>query len=120
VKLHCYHACPIDWWDGALTANELLSKMSPKSDAVDLSCAAARLAEIEADARVAFREIGWEGDVSEGPYFFCLPDEGYCSLGYMLKQSNNGSTFVASPQPLPWLETTAFRSRVIECPRERK
>jgi hypothetical protein len=53
--------------------------------------------------------LGWEGDVREGPFVTVLPREpGDYWPGYVLvawKQDNNGTTFLASPIHLPWLET---------------
>ena len=106
--LFCYHLPPIDFWAGALTAQAMLASVQDwEAHAEPLAGFAARLAALEKDARDGFKQVGWEGDTSAGPYFFCLPDENL-EFGCMLKQSNNGSTFVASPRPLPWLESLAM------------
>ncbi len=44
-------------------------------------------------------ELGWEGDHG-GFFVFMMPDDGYFDYGFAFKQSNNGTTFVASPRPL--------------------
>ena len=48
----------------------------------------------------------WEGDIADGIYVFAIPTCEYPEMmrGYIWKQSNNGSTFVASPVELPWLK----------------
>lgn len=51
--------------------------------------------------------IGWEGDFTEGPKVFFLPvryEETGLHAGFMWKQSNNGCTFVASPEELSYFD----------------
>ena len=62
-------------------------------------------------ARVAerFREIGWEGD-GEFQVFWLPPFLGvgvrdYGCYGLLVKQDNDGTSWLASPVPLPWCET---------------
>lgn len=40
----------------------------------------------------------------EGPRMFSVPSDGRFSVGFVIKQDGNGSTFVASPVPLPHLD----------------
>jgi hypothetical protein len=48
---------------------------------------------------------GWEGDfVHGGPRVFWLPVENEIIYGFVWKQSNNGTTFVVSPKPIPWCD----------------
>lgn len=49
--------------------------------------------------------IGWEGDIRGGDEVsvFFLPDENEFAYAFVWKQDNNGTTFVVSPRPLPWL-----------------
>lgn len=52
------------------------------------------------------REHGWEGDFTEVPRVMVLPpDNGGCdfSFAFVWKQSNNGTTFIASEIELPQL-----------------
>jgi len=58
------------------------------------------------EARDAASKLGWEGDFREEPRVFWLPDAdtGELVFGFVWKQDNNGSTFVVSPLPLPWLD----------------
>lgn len=48
-------------------------------------------------------ERKWEGDFTEGPCVFALPDANVAKVAFVWKQSNNGDTFVVSPVELPWL-----------------
>ena len=60
------------------------------------------------EAQLMAVEMGWEGDVREGPYVTVLPRKpGDYWPGYVVvawKQDNNGTTFLASPIRLEWLE----------------
>lgn len=104
MRLYCYHLPPIDHWTGGMTPELFLASLAPSPGWLGTVAAAVEmLQELEASAQAAFREIGWEGDIREGPYFFALPDEARLAVGYVLKQAAEGSTFVASPIELPWL-----------------
>lgn len=112
--LYCYHTPPIDFWYGALNHEQLFDVIAHHSPSmrwlVDM------LDEIEAVASAAqsgFKQVGWEGDISEGPFFFFVPSELEMKCGYVLKQSNNGSTFVASPHPMPWLAEHSMTDHVV-------
>jgi len=68
-------------------------------------------AEFRRTAMELAREKGWEGDIrrgENGPCVTALPfvdPEEYGKAYHIIawKQDNNGQTFVASPQQLPWL-----------------
>ncbi|MBZ4402420.1 hypothetical protein [Myxococcus sp. AS-1-15] len=51
----------------------------------------------------------WEGDFMQGPGKFAIPMEGSFAFGYAWKQANDGTTFVASPVQLPWMERLDFQ-----------
>ena len=106
MKLYCYHVAPIDHWTGALTAEQLLSTFVKDFDgdwhAVSAFCS--EMAQLEDRAQENFKKIGWEGDLRDGPYYFSVPGDSQMAIGYVIKQDNNGSTFVASPVPLPSLD----------------
>jgi hypothetical protein len=57
-----------------------------------------------ARARALAKSLGWEGDTTFGPYVSVLPDPSNSPFLIVWKQSNNGTTFVASPYELPWLD----------------
>jgi hypothetical protein len=105
MKLHYYCVDPIDFWIGALTGKQLLEtiwKGNP-SDWHNISCVCKKIDDLEANAKEAFRSMGWEGDVREGPFYFALPGHNEMLIGYIIKQDNNGDTYIASPVPLPYL-----------------
>jgi hypothetical protein len=115
-KLYCYHINPIDWWDGAITRRQLIGTIIqndfshrglPYKDMWKrIESVGKELDELSWAAERGFRKIGWEGDIRReegGPYFFALPGDSCLLFGYILKQDNNGETFIASPMPLPWL-----------------
>ena len=66
-------------------------------------------------AKVAARQISWEGDIIEGPFISIVPpDSGGGSLFIVAwKQGNNGTCFVASPYRLPFLTLT--HDNVVGC-----
>jgi hypothetical protein len=114
VKLYCYHIPPIDFWFGALTDEQLLeSAWGNYKDWGHMAAVCKEVAELKGQAEAAFKTINWEGDVREGPYFFALPGGTDLSIGYIIKQENNGNCFVASPEPLPFLDTLAFEKTAI-------
>ena len=71
------------------------------------------MARLKATAETAFKSILWEGDVREGPYYFAMPGESELDIGYIVKQDNNGSCFVASPIELPHLDSIAFKKTKV-------
>jgi len=48
---------------------------------------------------------GWEGDFREPARVLWLPEEGSPAFthAFVWKQDHNGTTYVVSPHPLPWL-----------------
>lgn len=102
---------PVDWWDGTLSLKDFLSRLAGQDSAeggaepgVHLMSRLAELGRDLTDAMNGFKQVGWEGDVREGPFVFSVPGETEMSWGLVLKQDNNGTTFVASPVPLPHLD----------------
>jgi len=108
-----YAIIPIDWaWEFLPTVQEIATRFA----ASDAELIVADATEFEtmyhsdfgkhfALAKRLAREEGWEGDFGgNSPRVIFLPDENTFVYGFVWKQSNNGTTFVVSPQPLPWLE----------------
>jgi len=112
---YVYQRGPIDWWWGWSPVEDLKSQpdeepTSPydvpgpwhgrRQEALEAIVEHA-LGRIRADGR-------WEGDIIQGPYIAGLlsSDDGRAESEVMvaLKQSNNGTVYVWSPQPLPHLE----------------
>lgn len=110
MKLYCYHIPPIDFWFGALTGKQLLETAwdGCHQDWTNIAAVCSQVGELKTRAEAAFKTIGWEGDVREGPYYFALPGDTDLSIGYIVKQDNNGNGFIASPEPLPFLDSLAF------------
>lgn len=46
---------------------------------------------------------GWYGDFRNEPVVFMIPDETDFHFGFVIKQDNNGTTYVVSPVDLPHL-----------------
>lgn len=114
MRLHCYHISPIDFWAGALSVKSIVSALDDYECAPDhLASVLRHLAALEKLAQRGFAKIGWEGDTTVGPSYFALPGEAEFEFGYVLKQSNNGSTFVASPYPLPWLSPLTMVDPIV-------
>ncbi len=55
---------------------------------------------------VLSNKSAWEGDIREGPYVAMLPGNEYEFANWvvLLKQNNNGSTFVVSKYKLEYLD----------------
>jgi hypothetical protein len=103
--LYCYHISPIDHWPCTRTAKQRLQDVHEDGVPYWVAQEGAKLGALLAAATEAFRTIGWEGDYREPPVFFAVPScEVEMHLGVAVKQDNNGSTFIASPFPMPWLE----------------
>ncbi len=106
ATLHFYHVAPIDFWAGAMTRESLLMEAAVRDASMELDVLDEHLDSLLEVAQIAFRKIDWEGDIMDGPFYFAVPnpDELAFAFGLVLKQSNNGSTFIASPVPLPHIE----------------
>lgn len=57
----------------------------------------------ESAKEAAYAE-GWEGDFRHKPVVFWVPTSTTFEFGFAFKQDNNGTTFVISPVPMPWLK----------------
>lgn len=51
-------------------------------------------------AQQAATDAGWEGDFRRDPVVFWIPDDSDFLFGFVIKQDNNGTTYVISPVPL--------------------
>lgn len=102
MKLHVYSLAPIDFWSGWTKAEHAVDEYFTQSD---LDALWAKASDLALDA-------GWEGDVRSGPYVagFPDPDTGGPAVMIAWKQENNGTTFVASPHPLPHLQSSAWKT----------
>jgi hypothetical protein len=116
-----YAVDPIDYeWDLLPTVKDVACKLAERLvvEREQVGFTYPRLADFIEDFRHAQRlakETGyWEGDYRPGfePRVIWLPDPDLCrfAYGFVWKQSNNGTTFVISPQPLEWLDGHAFKT----------
>lgn len=113
-KMFVYQVSPIDFWNGWIGEKEFL--MSYVEDHThgryaDLDMLAHRIKEYSTfreGALALAKRAGWEGDIRDGPYVAAMP-YGDCESKFMIawKQSSDGTTFIASPFRLPWLEEPA-------------
>ena len=111
--MYAYHIAPIDFgWENLPTVADVARKLGAETAAA--TAMKQRNAEpiLEVSefllawqaARDRAYTVGWEGDFRGDPVVFWLPvDDGF-RFGFAFKQENNGSTFVISPVPMPWLE----------------
>lgn len=100
-----YEINPIDCWSGWQTVEEFL-KESAGPDYFPMEC----LYEILGEAmKIARTQLHWEGDVREGPYVCGLPtnESGCPEILIAWKQDNNGTTYIATPFAMPWLEDSS-------------
>ena len=98
MRATVYHISPIDLWGLAIPVSSLSGPRRTWADG---------LVEI-AMHDVAMNDVGWEGDVREGPYIIPVLAEVEVLHAVAWKQDNNGNTFIWSPVPLPHLDSVAF------------
>jgi hypothetical protein len=105
---------PIDIWFGWTPLADAMAdttKTCAEDDYVDpCPISPATLRDAWSYAQILATRIGWDGDLREGPYFCPLPESDGWGNGesalFLLawKMDDNGTTFVASPHRLPWLD----------------
>jgi hypothetical protein len=105
---HVYRVMPIDFgWFLAPTVKEFYEKLVNVSDdsmKIDNGCYDLRdfLNDWE-EAQKRAADLGWEGDFREEPRVMILPDETQFSYAFIIKQEHRGSTYVVTPEEMPWL-----------------
>jgi hypothetical protein len=82
---------PIDAFDGLTPLHECLASQHPGRAAWALQAVLAL-----ADAA---SEVGWDGDMRHLPMVGGLPTPGHTTPYLMVKQDNNGDTFVITTEP---------------------
>jgi hypothetical protein len=103
---HLYEINPIDFWHGWTTLEDYRAeyyKSLPNADIEPFNNYPEAVKFLEAAQRAAKQATNWEGDGYV--YISAIPMYGDPSSGIIVawKQSNNGTTFVASPVALPWM-----------------
>lgn len=109
-----YDLPPIDWsWEYLPTVEEMAKRFAADDAVLGLQGAPEYEPRMLPDfmrhfemAKEMATEVGWEGDWKSyaKPRVFFLPGETNFEYAFAWKQDNNGTTFVISPQPLPWLD----------------
>lgn len=99
--LYLYVLSPIDFWDGWVKEDQFLARPGDEYE----DGGKKRYANYLTRAFTAARTSHWEGDVKDGPYISGLPGADTSCPEIMIgwKQYNNGTTFICSPFPLPWV-----------------
>lgn len=106
--MYYYETGPIDYFAGTISLDvfkEQIKKEVDKFQSPETIFNAA-LENLES-AKIFMRtNANWEGDIITGPFVFAVPspDKYEMEVGFVWKQSNNGTTFIASPFGLSWLE----------------
>jgi hypothetical protein len=111
MKWHTYEIPPVDFgWKFLRTVED-----TARNFGAEQAAAAARGQTMDGpsadeflrsweSAKEAARASGWEGDFRQDPVVFWLPDDTDFKWGFVLKQDNNGTTYVVSPRELPSVE----------------
>ena len=107
-KIYVYAIDPIDHWVGWFTESDFIKSL----DNSEFNWFKSVLEDYQAFKQQALdqeHDVGWEGDMGEGPYVAGIPSSGG-ELRVMMawKQESNGTTFIASPVKLEYLEADAF------------
>ena len=110
---YTYEIAPIDMgWENLKSVHETLqdvvgrsSSMKLKND-IDATDMNDFIAKWES-AKDAASDAGWEGDFRNEPVVFWVPCESEFECGFVIKQDNNGTTFVISPTSMTWFNTAS-------------
>lgn len=103
-KLFVYAVTPIDHWAGWSEPTQALSDFFDELNRPD-PIERERYEDMLLAAQRLAHSLGWDGTFRDGPFVAGLPMPEADEFGFMIawKQDNNGTTFVASPIPLPHL-----------------
>jgi len=112
MSLYVYHIPPIDYFGeryGWTDMKKLLDEaVADEYESICLGLSKEELTLRWWKAQRLARKIGWEGDIRDGPWLAAIPVEcGDWDFIIAWKQDNNGTTFVATPYILPWLDDIA-------------
>ena len=107
MKWFAYSIEPIDFgWEHLIPVPNTLANLVKNTDENgDIDSAAIQdFLKAWDSAKTAAKQVGWEGDHRHDPAVFWLPSGGEFQIAFVIKQDNNGNTFVISPHALPWLK----------------
>lgn len=96
---YLYRTPPIDDFSLYTRFDDALILMKEKKSKIDL-CKFLMMASLAIDAHE------WDRDLRSMPYVLFIPDPDECSsrLGLIIKQENNGNTYIFSPVEISWAE----------------
>lgn len=106
---HAYEIAPIDFrWTLLKTVEQTARELGAEA-AVNASNGHNNMEEFGIDeflaswedAKDAAHDQGWQGDFTNKPVVFWVPVEDKFECGFVIKQNNNGTTYVVSPIELP-------------------
>lgn len=106
--MYYYATGPIDYFAGTVSIEELKKQIIKET--LDFQDSDLIFNNIIRELEIAKVNIAkyslWEGDIIEGPFVFAIPDPDIVGMqyGFVWKQRNNGTTFIASPCAIPWIE----------------
>lgn len=114
MSWHVYEVLPIDFnWDylptveetAVILASQEAQALVREGDTSSIpGMDSSRFLDLWRSAQEAARMEGWGGDHRELPVVMWLPTEAEFQAGFVIKQDNNGTTYVVSPVPLAYLE----------------
>lgn len=109
--MHVYAIGPIDFgWEHLATVEDFAAKLAAIDARVRVNGWSGEFINSEMfiglweQAKEQAKAAGWEGDFREPPAVFFIPENSTFMFGFVIKQDNNGTTFVVSPRRLPHLE----------------
>lgn len=109
-----YEIAPIDFgWDMQSTVHATATAIATREVGERLSSSTSGGVSLDhffaawESAQDAAREEGWEGDFRGDPTVFWIPSDTEFDVGFVIKQDNNGTTYVVSPVELPHLDDLA-------------
>jgi hypothetical protein len=101
MKWYNYAIPPIDInWGQLKSPTEVIREMTHDFNEVD---ELRRFIKDLSSAMEAFNSMGWQSTVTSDGVFY-VPLENEFHYGFALKESDNGTTYIASPIPFPHLE----------------
>ncbi|MBW8003747.1 MAG: hypothetical protein FVQ80_17375 [Planctomycetes bacterium] len=112
MQWHVYVVTPIDMgWEHLPSIEETSASIAREQAASSIDTDVPHDLEVKgflaslAEAKVAAKGVGWNGDFAYEPRVCWFPNPGGFDFlyGFVWKQSDNGTTFVVAPFALPWL-----------------
>lgn len=103
MSWYVYEMSPIDFgWSLAKTVKEVVKSLSENPEEAEWWCLDSFIKNWQEVLEIAHFCTCWEGDYRVEPRVFVVPQVNECELeyGFCWKQSNNGLTFLITPQPI--------------------